>query len=117
MNNTVTGPVTTYLWLISYCYITTGINNHSKLHNSLLKKNIHIRTNRYKYTVRADTYTKLFEKLCKQNNHPLREICPKIKESTKLRTQEAQWSNISTERFKNSFINKRIFRHNLALQF
>ncbi|CAB3996478.1 Hypothetical predicted protein, partial [Paramuricea clavata] len=59
------------------------------------------------------TDRKLFEKLCKQNNHPLREICPKIKEYTvKLRTQEALWPNISTERFKNSFINRCILRYN-----
>lgn len=58
----------------------------------------------------------LFKKIKNQPNHPLREIMPKTKPySIKLRRQEPQWPRITTERFKNSFVNRCIFKYNLSI--
>ena len=58
----------------------------------------------------------IFKKVKDQPNHPLREILPSVKESSKrLRRQEALWPRVKTERFKNSFVNRCIFKYNLFL--
>ena len=52
----------------------------------------------------------------KQNRHPLRGLLPKKKVSTcNLRNQTSQYPKVNTDRFKNSYVNRLIFKYNLAM--
>ena len=48
--------------------------------------------------------------------HPLRGLLPKKKASTyNLRNRTSQYPKVNTDRFKNSYINRLIFKYNLAM--
>ena len=57
---------------------------------------------------------KLFRKARALTYHPLNEISPKPKpQQYKLRRTACLRPKINTERFKNTFVNRLIFEHNL----
>ena len=59
---------------------------------------------------------KVFRKVSGIDRHPLRGLLPKKKESTyNLRNQTSQYPKVNTDRFKNSYINRLIFKYNLAM--
>ena len=50
------------------------------------------------------------------DRHPLRGLLPKKKVSTyNLRNQTSQYPKVNTDRFKNSYVNRLIFKYNLAM--
>ena len=52
----------------------------------------------------------------KHFQHPLRGLLPKKKVSTyNLRNQTSQYPKVNTDRFKNSYVNRLIFKYNLAM--
>ena len=59
---------------------------------------------------------KIFKKVSNLHNHPLRSLVPHAK-TTKynLRKKSSLFPNINTNRFKNSFINRLIFKYDLAI--
>ena len=58
----------------------------------------------------------IFKKVACQTNHPLYGICPVAKEiGYSLRGKSSLRPCIHTERFKNTYINRLIFRYNLVL--
>ena len=51
-----------------------------------------------------------------KSRHPLRGLLPKKKASTyNLRNRTSQYPKVNTDRFKNSYINRLIFKYNLAM--
>ena len=59
---------------------------------------------------------KVFSKVSGIDRHPLRGLLPKRKGSTyNLRNQTDQYPKVNTERFKNSYVNRLIFKYNLAM--
>ena len=59
---------------------------------------------------------KLFSKVEQIQDHPLKNILPKKKVNRHdLRNKCSNFPKINTERFKNSYINRLIFKYNLAL--
>ena len=59
---------------------------------------------------------KVFRKVSGIDRHPLRGLLPKKKVSTyNLRNQTSQYPKVNTDRFKNSYINRLIFKYNLAM--
>jgi hypothetical protein len=59
---------------------------------------------------------KTFGKVERLEQHPLRNLFPKYKNTKyKLRNRSSYKSKITTDRFKNSYINSLVFKHNLAL--
>ena len=57
---------------------------------------------------------KVFSKVSGIGQHPLRGLLPKKKVST-LRNQTSQYPKVNTDRFKNSYVNRLIFKYNLAM--
>ena len=58
---------------------------------------------------------KVFRKASGIDRHPLRGLLPRKKVSTyKLRDRTSQYPKVNTDRFKNSYINRLIFKYNLA---
>ena len=59
---------------------------------------------------------KVFRKVSGIDRHPLRGLLPKKKASTyNLRNRTSQYPKVNTDRFKNSYINRLIFKYNLAM--
>ena len=59
---------------------------------------------------------KVFRKVSGIDRHPLRGLLPKKKVSTyNLRNRTSQYPKVNTDRFKNSYINRLIFKYNLAM--
>ena len=59
---------------------------------------------------------KVFRKVSGIDRHPLRGLLPKKKASTyNLRNQTSQYPKVNTDRFKNSYINRLIFKYILAM--
>ena len=59
---------------------------------------------------------KVFRKVSGIDRHPLRGVLPKKKVSTyNLRNRTSQYPKVNTDRFKNSYINRLIFKYNLAM--
>ena len=58
----------------------------------------------------------IFKKISSNNNHPLYSMLPRVKNaSMRLRKKESLWPKVCTDRFKDSFFNRIIFRYNLAV--
>ena len=58
---------------------------------------------------------KLFTKIKSNVDHPLHAFLAEVKESSKrLRSKASQLPRINTERFKNSYFNRLMFKYNLA---
>ena len=70
--------------------------------------------NVYELLVQQDT--RIFKNVFNNTIHPLRAIMPK-KKLTKynLRKETSHHPKINTDRFKNTFVNRLIFKHNLVL--
>ena len=77
-----------------------------------------------KYTFKSFSIKHLLEKLDRKvfhkvsgiDRHPLRGLLPKKKESTyNLRNQTSQYPKVNTDRFKKTYINRLIFKYNLAM--
>ena len=59
---------------------------------------------------------KVFRKVSGIDRHPLRGLLPKKKVSTyNLRNRTSQYPKVNTDRFKNSYIYRLIFKYNLAM--
>ena len=59
---------------------------------------------------------KVFRMVSGIDRHPLRGLLPKKKASTyNLRNRTSQYPKVNTDRFKNSYINRLIFKYNLAM--
>ena len=59
---------------------------------------------------------KVFRKVSGIDRHPLRGLLPKKKVLTyNLRNRTSQYPKVNTDRFKNSYINRLIFKYNLAM--
>ena len=59
---------------------------------------------------------KVFSKVSGIDRHPLRGLLPKKIVSTyNLRNQTSQYLKVNTDRFKNSYVNRLIFKYNLAM--
>ena len=59
---------------------------------------------------------KVFRKVSGIDRHPLRGLLPKKKVSTyNLRNRTSQYPKVNTDRFKKSYINRLIFKYNLAM--
>ena len=59
---------------------------------------------------------KVFRKVSRIDRHPLRGLLRKEKVSTyNLRNRTSQYPKVNTDRFKNSYINRLIFKYNLAM--
>ena len=59
---------------------------------------------------------KVFRKASGIDRHPLRGLLPKKKVSTyNLRNRTSKYPKVNTDRFKNSYINRVIFKYNLAM--
>ena len=59
---------------------------------------------------------KVFRKVSGIDRHPLRGLLPKKKASTyNYRNRTSQYPKVNTDRFKNSYINRLIFKYNLAM--
>ncbi|XP_067051119.1 uncharacterized protein [Acropora muricata] len=59
---------------------------------------------------------KVFRKVSGIDRHPLRRLLPKKKASTyNLRNRTSQYPKVNTDRSKNSYINRIIFKYNLAM--
>ena len=59
---------------------------------------------------------KVFRKVSGIDRHPLRGLLPKKKVSTyNLRNRTSHDLKVNTDRFKNSYINRLIFKYNLAM--
>ena len=59
---------------------------------------------------------KVFRKVSGIVRHPLRVLLPKKKASTyNLRNRTSQYPKVNTDRFKNSYIHRLIFKYNLAM--
>ena len=59
---------------------------------------------------------KVFRKVSGIDRHPLRGLLPKKKVSTyNLRNRTSQYPKVNTDTFKNSYINRLIFKYNLAM--
>ena len=59
---------------------------------------------------------KVFSKVSGIDRHPLRGLLPKKKVSTyNLRNQTSQYPKVNTDGFKNSYVNRLIYKHNLAM--
>ena len=68
------------------------------------------------YTLLEKTDLNNFKKISTVSNHPLLACMPKVKEtSRRLRSQSCLFPKVNTERFKQSFVNRLIFRYNLAV--
>ena len=60
---------------------------------------------------------KVFRKVSGIDRHPLRRLLPKKKVSTyNLRNRTSQYPKVNTDRFKNSYINRLIFKYNLVMR-
>lgn len=69
------------------------------------------------FTVLEQCDRKLFFKIKCNPCSPLFPLLPKVKESTKrLRSQSAARPKLNTERFKNCFFNRVVFKYNLAVK-
>ena len=59
---------------------------------------------------------KVFSKVSGIDRHPLRGLLPREKVSTNnLRSRLSQYAKVNTDRLKNSYINRLIFKYNLAM--
>ena len=59
---------------------------------------------------------KVFSKVSGIDRHPLRGLLPKKKVSTyNLSNQTSQYPKANTDRIKNSYVNRLIFKYNLAM--
>ena len=58
---------------------------------------------------------KVFRKVSGIDRHPLRGLLPKKKVSTYNLRNRSQYPKVNTDRFKNSYINRLIFKYNLAM--
>ena len=59
---------------------------------------------------------KVFRKVSGIDRHPLRGLLPKMKVSTyNLRNRTNQYMKVNTDRFKNSYVNRLIFKYDLAM--
>jgi hypothetical protein len=68
------------------------------------------------YTLLEKSDRTIFKKISNQSNHPLFNLMPTIKESSlRLRNKSSQLPSINTERFKNSFLNRLIFKYKLVI--
>ena len=58
----------------------------------------------------------IFKKISSNNNNPLYSMLPRVKNaSMHLRKKENLWPKVCTDRLKDSFFNRIIFRYNLAV--
>ena len=57
---------------------------------------------------------KVFRKVSGIDRHPLRGLLPKVS-TYDLRNRTSQYPKVNTDRFKNSYINRLIFKYNLAM--
>ena len=56
----------------------------------------------------------IWRKIKNNDNHPLKHMLPIVKDSSRrLRNKSSLWPKCNTERFKNSFFNRLIFKYNL----
>jgi hypothetical protein len=68
--------------------------------------------NIYKLLERSDR--NIWRKIKNNDNHRLKHMLPIVKDSSRrLRNKSSLWPKCSTERFKNSFFNRLIFKYNL----
>ncbi|CAB4001893.1 Hypothetical predicted protein [Paramuricea clavata] len=66
----------------------------------------------YKLLERSDR--NIWRKIKNNDNHPLKHMLPIVKDSSRrLRNKSSLWPKCNTERFKNSFFNRLIFKYNL----
>jgi hypothetical protein len=66
----------------------------------------------YKLLERSDR--NIWKKIKNNDNHPLKHMLPIVKDSSRrLRNKSSLWPKCNTERFKNSFFNRLIFKYNL----
>ena len=57
-----------------------------------------------------------FQRVWKLPNHPLRVLMSTVKDSSReLRKTQSQWPKVNTERFKQSFVNRLIFKYNQVI--
>ena len=68
----------------------------------------------YDFLERQDR--RIFRKVCNAKGHPLLSILPRVKPSSyNLRKETCFKPKINTMRFKNSFINRLVFKYELAM--
>jgi len=83
-----------------------------ELANGTPSNNVTLKRGNVNITIRRRLYTKI----SRDKHHPLYSILPTVKDSSHMfRRKTSQLPSVTTERFKNCFVNRLCFNYNLAV--